>query len=99
MAAIHAGQTVVMQINVFEVDPKDQDQLAHLLMQAVQSVSTVPGWISASVHKNQDGTRVTNYAQAADYPSWEAIVAELRKQAFFDRFRKLSKPKSVPLSR
>jgi len=92
MATIHADQKVVTQINVFEVDPKNQDELAQLLMEAIQSVSTVPGWISASVHKSLDGTRVTNYAQAADHTSWEAIVAQLRKQGFFGRFQKLSKP-------
>jgi hypothetical protein len=77
---------------VFEVDPKNQDELAHLLVEAVQSVSTMPGWISASIHKSLDGTRVTNYAQAADHESWEAIVSKLRRQGFFDRFQALSKP-------
>jgi hypothetical protein len=92
MATIHADQSVVTQINVFEVDPKNQDELASLLVEAVQYVSNMQGWISASVHKSLDGTRVTNYAQAADHASWEAIVARLRTQGFFDRFQKLSKP-------
>jgi heme-degrading monooxygenase HmoA len=92
MATIHTDQKIVTQINVFEVDPKDQDELAQLLKEAIQTVSSMPGWISASVHKSLDGTRVTNYAQAADHASWEAIVAQLQKQGFFDRFQKLSKP-------
>jgi hypothetical protein len=92
MATIHADQKVVTQINVFEVDPKNQDELARLLVEAVQNVSNMQGWISASVHKSLDGRRVTNYAQAADHASWEAIVARLQKEGFFDRFQKLSKP-------
>ena len=92
MAIIRADHKVVTQINVFEVDPKNQDELARLLTEAIQSVSTMPGWISSSVHKSLDGTRVTNYAQAADHASWEAIVAQLRNRGFFDRFQKLSKP-------
>jgi hypothetical protein len=92
MATIHADQKVITQINVFEVDRKDQDELARLLVEAVQNVSSMPGWISASIHKSLDGTRVTNYAQAADHASWEAIVAKLQQQGFFDRFQKLSKP-------
>ena len=92
MATIRANQEVVTQINVFEVDPKNQNELAQLLTEAIQTVSNMPGWISASVHKSLDGTRVTNYAQAADYSSWETIVARLQKQGFFDRFQKLSKP-------
>ncbi len=92
MATIRANQEVVTQINVFEVDPKNQNELAQLLTEAIQTVSNMPGWISASVHKSLDGTRVTNYAQAADYSSSETIVARLQKQGFFDRFQKLSKP-------
>jgi quinol monooxygenase YgiN len=92
MATIHADQKVVTQINVFEVEPKNQDELAQLLTEAIQNVSAMPGWISASVHKSLDGTRVTNYAQAADYASWEAIVQHLQSQGFFARLQKLSKP-------
>jgi hypothetical protein len=77
---------------VFEVDPQNQHELARLLVEAVQLVSNMPGWISASVHKSLDGTRVTNYAQPADHAAWQAIVAKLREQGFFDRFQKLSKP-------
>jgi hypothetical protein len=92
MAVIRADQNVVTQINVFEVDPKNQEPLAELLVEAVQRVCNMPGWISASVHKSLDGTRVTNYAQAADHPAWEAIIARLQKDGFFERFQKLSKP-------
>jgi hypothetical protein len=92
MASIHADQNVVTQINVFEVDPKNQDALANLLVEAVRHVCDMPGWISASVHKSLDGTRVTNYAQAADHSSWEALVTKLQKDGFFERFQKLSKP-------
>ena len=92
MATIRADQKVVTQINVFEVDPKHQNELAKLLAEAIQNVSTMPGWISASVHKSLDGTRVTNYAQAADHASWEAIAEHLQRQGFFARFQKLSKP-------
>jgi hypothetical protein len=74
------------------VDPKNQDMPAELLVEAVQSVCNTPGWISASVHKSLDGTRVTNYAQAADYAAWEAVVAKLQKDGFFERFQKISKP-------
>jgi quinol monooxygenase YgiN len=92
MATIHADQKVITQINVFEVEAKNQDELARLLVEAVQRVRTMPGWISASIHKSLDGTRVTNYAQAADHASWEAVVATLQKEGFFERFQKLAKP-------
>jgi hypothetical protein len=92
MAIIRATDKVVTQINVFEVDPINQDALANLLMEVVQSVSNVPGWISASIHKGLDGTRVVNYAQASDYTSWEAVFAKVQKGGFMERFQKLAKP-------
>ncbi len=53
MATIRANQEVVTQINVFEVDPKNQNELAQLLTEAIQTVSNMPGWISArSASKN-----------------------------------------------
>jgi hypothetical protein len=92
MARIHANPNIVTQINVFEVEPQNQDALAGLLMEAIQRVSAMPGWVSASVHKSLDGKRVTNYAQAADYASWEGIVARLQGEGYFQRFQQLSKP-------
>jgi antibiotic biosynthesis monooxygenase (ABM) superfamily enzyme len=92
MARIHANEQVITQINVFEVDPGNQEAFATLLKEAIQRVSGMPGWISASVHKSLDGTRVTNYAQAADHAAWERIVARLQGEGFFERFQKLAKP-------
>lgn len=43
VATIHADQKVVTQINVFEVDPKNQDELARLLVEAGQYVSNMQG--------------------------------------------------------
>jgi Antibiotic biosynthesis monooxygenase len=84
MAVIRSDQNVITQINVFEVDPKNQDAVVDLLKEAIRSVSGMPGWISASVHKSLDGKRVTNHAQAADYASWEKIVENLRNVGFFE---------------
>jgi len=92
MATIVADPKVVTQINVFEVDPENQDALAELLKEAVQRVRGMPGWVSASIHKSLDGTRVTNYAQAADYATWETIAATLRNEGYFERAQKLAKP-------
>jgi heme-degrading monooxygenase HmoA len=92
MAVIRSDQNVITQINVFEVDPKNQDVVVDLLKEAIRSVSGMPGWISASVHKSLDGKRVTNYAQAADYAAWEKIAESLRNAGFFERFQKLATP-------
>ena len=58
-------------INVFTVEPANQQQLVDLLIAATEeSVTKITGFISSSLHKSLDGTKVTMYAQwrsAADY--------------------------------
>lgn len=51
-------------INVFTVDPSDQQRLVELLTRATdETVSKVAGFIASALHKSTDGTRVTMYAQ------------------------------------
>ncbi|MGA8482694.1 MAG: hypothetical protein WB696_32380 [Chthoniobacterales bacterium] len=50
MAIIRANDKVVTQINVFEVDPINQDALANVLTEAVQGCVTSPaGYQPASI--------------------------------------------------
>nr|WP_277882497.1 antibiotic biosynthesis monooxygenase [Pseudanabaena sp. FACHB-2040] len=64
---------MVTLINVHVCKPEDQQQLADLLVEGVNTIYRhVPGFISASIHKSLDGVRVTNYAQ---YRSREDIDA------------------------
>ena len=71
LATISARGKLVTVINVFTVEPTNQQQLLHLLARATQSsVRHAPGFISASLHRSLDGTKVTMYAQwrtVADY--------------------------------
>jgi heme-degrading monooxygenase HmoA len=51
-------------INVFTVEPDRQQQLVDLLIEATDAVMVdLPGFISASIHRSADGTRVVNYVQ------------------------------------
>ncbi|MEO8948005.1 antibiotic biosynthesis monooxygenase family protein [Mucilaginibacter sp.] len=58
-------------INIFTVDPANQQQLVDLLIAATEgNVNKIAGFISSSLHKSLDGTKVTMYAQwrsLADY--------------------------------
>jgi quinol monooxygenase YgiN len=72
MAMISPSRKLVTLINVFTVDePANQRQLLELLACATEtSVRNAPGFISASLHRSLDGTKVTMYAQwrtVADY--------------------------------
>jgi quinol monooxygenase YgiN len=54
----------VTLINVFTVEPENQQRLLDLLGEVTESVmNKLPGFVSANLHKSFDGTRVVNYAQ------------------------------------
>jgi quinol monooxygenase YgiN len=51
-------------INVFTVEPHNQQKLVELLTLATEStVRNIQGFISASLHRSIDGSKVTMYAQ------------------------------------
>ena len=55
---------VTTLINVFTVQPNDQQHLVDLLIEATEKVtSQQEGFISAKIHKSLDGTRVVDYVQ------------------------------------
>ena len=51
--------------------------------------STTPGWISASVHRSRDGTRVVNYAQSESLEAATRIIDRLRAGGWLDRNKSL----------
>ena len=61
---IEHDSRVTTLIIVYTVQPKDQQHLVDLLIEATEKVtSQQEGFISVSIHKSLDGTRVVNYAQ------------------------------------
>ena len=71
---IAKDQPLVTLINVFTVDPANQQRLVEILTEATEQVTrTLPGFISANLHRSVDGTRVTNYAQWRSEADLEAI--------------------------
>jgi quinol monooxygenase YgiN len=64
MTIISKDERILTLINVFTVDPANQQQLVELLIAATEiSVRKMPGFISSSLHRSIDGTKVTMYAQ------------------------------------
>jgi len=77
MPHISPDQDVVTLINVFTVDPENQERLARLLIEATETtISGCPGYVSANIHKSLDGTKVTNYAQWRSRAHFEAMLAD-----------------------
>lgn len=89
MPTIQANPDVVTQINVFTTTPENQQALIDLLTAAARHVQHVPGWLSASIHRERDGTRVVNYAQCASHAAWEAVMAKLIEGGFLARNKQL----------
>jgi quinol monooxygenase YgiN len=74
MATIDKGLDVVTLINVFTVEPGKQDELVMVLLDATErTMKTRPGFVSASIHRSFDGTRVVNYAQWRTKDDFEAM--------------------------
>jgi quinol monooxygenase YgiN len=75
---------ILVAINVFTVAPDKQDRLIDLLTRATESsVRHVPGFISASLHRGRDGTKVTMYAQWRSWEDYERMRANPSASPFF----------------
>ena len=80
MTTIAENAGLVTFINVFTVEPSNQQELLDLLARATDtSVRDVPGFISAALHRSVDGTRVTMYAQwksAEHYRHYQSMLSD-----------------------
>jgi quinol monooxygenase YgiN len=74
MTTISSNRKLVTLINVFTVEPANQERLLDLLVRATEtSVRHAPGFISASPHGGFDGTKVTMYAKWSSVEDYEAM--------------------------
>ncbi|WP_246767562.1 antibiotic biosynthesis monooxygenase [Bradyrhizobium sp. CCBAU 53340] len=65
---------MISLINVFTVNPANQDRLLDLLARATDElVSRAPGFVSSTLHRSLDGTKVTMYAQWRSAEDYEAM--------------------------
>ncbi len=79
----HAGHPAgVTLINVFTCAPERQEELVRLLQTLTEEVMrSLPGFISASIHRGLDGKHVANYAQWESEAAWKAMVRDPGVQA------------------
>ena len=74
MTRISPNRKLVTLINVFTVEPRNQQKLIELLARATEtSVRHAPGFISATLHRGIDGTKVTMYAQWRSVEDYQAM--------------------------
>ena len=74
MTTISLSRKLVTLINVFTVEPENQQQLLQLLARATENVVRhAPGFISSSLHRGADGTKVAMYAQWSSVEDYQAM--------------------------
>lgn len=74
MVTISKDNNVVTLVNVFTVEPENQQKLVEMLVEATEkTMKNVSGFVSANIHKSLDGVRVVNYAQWRSREDFEAM--------------------------
>ena len=92
MVTISKDNNVVTLINVFTVEPENQQQLVDLLVEATEkTMKNVYGFVSANIHKSLDGVRVVNYAQWRSREDFEAMVKNPEAQAHMKPIMEIAK--------
>ena len=77
MTTISKDANLITFINVFAVDPANQSRLVDLLTKVTDAfVRHALGFVSSSLHRSLDGTKVTMYAQWRSLEDYEAIRKE-----------------------
>jgi quinol monooxygenase YgiN len=75
-ATIDPAADVYTAIVSFTVEPDQQSELVEAIRTfSDEVVCHQPGFVSASVHASQDGTRVINYAQWATRDAYETFAS------------------------
>jgi heme-degrading monooxygenase HmoA len=70
--------------------PDRQVQLAELLVRATQeTMRHLPGFVSASIHRSTDGTKVINYAQWRSEADFRATLEDPGARGHMDAAARL----------
>jgi quinol monooxygenase YgiN len=82
---------VVTLINVFTVEPQDQQRLVDLLIEATEkTMKGLPGYVSANLHRSLDGRHVANYAQWRSPQDFQAMLQNPEAQTHMEEIHKLA---------
>lgn len=91
-ATIRVDGAITTLVNVFSVDPGNQPQVLALLREGTETIfSKMPGWISTSLLRSQDGRQVVVYSQWRDAADIQAFRQDSRMKPYFQRFAELAK--------
>lgn len=79
LTTISKSANVITLINIFIVEPENQQRLVELLVKITEDVMCkLPGFISANTHKSLDGKQAANYAQWRTVESFEDMLKSIK---------------------
>ncbi len=85
MTIISKDLKLITFINVFKVQPQNQHRLVELLEKVTYgSVRHAPGFVSSSLHRSLDGTKVTMYAQWRSMEHYETMRLDPRPGPYLE---------------
>jgi heme-degrading monooxygenase HmoA len=87
-AHLQPAAGLITLINVFTVEPADQEHLLEAWQRATEEVIRhQPGFVSATIHRSLDGTKVVNYAE---WQGHDALAAMLRNPEAREQMARLA---------
>jgi quinol monooxygenase YgiN len=94
--AIRVDRAVTTLVNIFTVDPGNQQKMLALLREGIETMfSKMPGWISTNLLESRDGSQVIVYSQWRDAQDIDAFRQDPRMSPYLQRFGALAKHESA----
>jgi len=95
-ATIRVGSDITTLVNVFTVEPDNQQTLVQLLKEGTETFfSKQPGFISSSVHASREGGRAINYSQWASAKDIEHFRSDPKFAPYIQRLVALAKAETI----
>ena len=95
-ATIRTGGDIATLVNVFTVEPDNQQKLVQLLKEGTETFfSQQPGFISSSVLSSKEGRRAINYSQWASAGDIENFRKDPRFAPYIQRLAVLAKAETI----
>lgn len=95
-ATIRTGSDITTLVNVFTVEPDNQQKLVQLLKEGTETFfSKQPGFISSSVHAGKEGGRAINYSQWRNAEDIENFRKDPKFAPYIQRLAAIAKAETI----
>lgn len=95
-ATIRIGSDITTLVNVFTVEPDNQQKLVQILKEGTESFfSKQPGFISSSVHAGKEGGRAVNYSQWRSAQDIENFRKDPKFAPYIQRLAAIAKAETI----